>query len=405
MTRILLAVMRSAPETPPIGKSREARERNAKLLGDYDLEKYIVNLTGFAGQDRQRIFYHGWKDAIRVRVGSRRNFKPGMACLPNGTLVIAVFRFRLETFGSGPVDQKYEIRLYESDDRGLTWEPVTPTNLSLCIKEPGLTALPDGSLVLTGQDPVHEAADVREKRTPVSRSADGGRTWETTMIPANHVSHVRNLVVEPDGSLLMVRNFDKKGDNPNLELGRSRDGGRTWEFSEGIVDWNFSNFAEVAPIRLRDGRLLAALRSRIPGTTGEGFNVSVLTESVDDGKTWARPWQISNTGEAHAYLTELNDGRLLATYTNYHLPWGIYAVVSDDGGKTWDLDDPIQLALSADLNVGWPVTLQFPDDSLVTAYGSTTHMQPSYVSGPYQQWSPEKLSCEVVCWQMPRPKR
>ena len=130
-----------------------------------------------------------------------------------------------------------------------------------------------------------------------------------------------------------------------------------------------------------------------------------MTESVDDGKTWARPWQMSNTAEVHTYLTELNDGRILATYTNYHLPWGIYAVISEDEGKTWDLDDPIQLALSADLNVGWPVTLELPDNSLVTAYGSTTHMQPSYVSCPYEEWSTDKLSCEVVCWHMPRAKR
>ena len=30
-------------------------------------------------QNRKRIFYYGWKDAIRVRVGSRRNIEQGMA--------------------------------------------------------------------------------------------------------------------------------------------------------------------------------------------------------------------------------------------------------------------------------------------------------------------------------------
>ena len=38
----------------------------------------------------------------------------------------------------------------------------------------------------------------------------------------------------------------------------------------------------------------------------------------------------------HAYLTELKDGRILATYSNYHLPFGVYAIVSRDGGRTWD---------------------------------------------------------------------
>ena len=199
----------------------------------------------------------------------------------------------------------------------------------------------------------------------------------------------------------MVRNVEFRGDNPNLQLGRSQDGGKTWTFSEGKVDWDRTDFAEVSAIRLKDGRLLAALRRQIPDTWGEGFQETVITESADDGKTWVKPRQMSNTAEVHAYLTELDDGRILATYTNYHLPWGIYAVISDDAGRSWNLDDPIQLALSADLNVGWPVTLQLPDSSLVTAYGSTTHMQPSYVAGPYDQWATEKMSCEVLCWQLP----
>ena len=390
--------MVKARETRPIGKTKEAQERNAKLLADYDYLEYVEALTGFTGQDRQRIFYHGWKDAVRVQIGSRSNFKPGMTRLPNGTLVLAVFRFRLETFGSGTLDQKFAITVYESNDQGLTWQEIK--KLPLGIKEPSLTALPDGSLVLTGEDFIR----LGQGQAPISRSQDGGRTWETTVIPGVSGSHVRKLIVQSDGSLLMVRSFEWGGDNSNLQLGRSRDGGKNWEFSQGSVDWDETRLSEVSPIRLKDGRLLAALRRQIPGTKSEGFQETVITESTDDGKTWAKPWQMSNTAEVHTYLTELTDGRLLATYANYHLPYGIYAVISEDKGKTWDLDDPIQLALSADLNVGWPVTLQLPDNSLVTAYGSTTHMRHTYISGPYQEWSTDKLSCEVVCWNMPREK-
>lgn len=378
----------------PVGKTKEAQERNTRLLGDYDHEAYLEYLTGFTGQDRQRIFYHGWRDAVRVRVGTRRNFKPGMALLPDGTLVIAVFRWRLDSLGAGSPAERYEIRLYRSRDQGLTWEEIR--TLPMSVKEPSLTALPDGSLVLTVQDPMHPM------EMPVSRSEDGGETWETVMIPSGSGSYPRNLVVEPDGSLLMVQSFEWRGDNPNLRVGRSSDGGRTWTFSEGRLDWDRTDFGEVATIRLKDGRLLAALRRQQPETWGEGFQDTVMTESRDDGRTWEKPWRMSNTAEVHAYLTELDDGRILATYANYHLPWGVYAVVSEDGGRTWDLDDPVQLGLSADLNVGWPVTLQLPDGGLVTAYGATTHMRPEYVAGHFDDWSPEKLSCEVVCWRLPR---
>ena len=88
-------------------------------------------------------------------------------------------------------------------------------------------------------------------------------------------------------------------------IGRSQDGGKTWQFSEGIVDWDWPRFGEVSSLRLSDGRLLAALRRQIPGTKGEGLQDTMITQSEDDGKTWATPWQMSGTAEVHAYLTKL----------------------------------------------------------------------------------------------------
>ncbi len=98
-----------------------------------------------------------------------------------------------------------------------------------------------------------------------------------------------------------------------------------------------------------------------------------------------------NTAEVHVYLTELQDGRVLATYSNYHLPYGAYGIISKDRGKTWDRDHPIRLAASADLYVGWPVTVQLKDRSLLTAYALT-----SYLHQP-----PETTATEVVRWRLP----
>ena len=93
--------------------------------------------------------------------------------------------------------------------------------------------------------------------------------------------------------------------------------------------------------------------------------------------------------EVHALLTELQDGRILATYSNYHLPWGVCAIVSHDEGVSWDLEHPVQLALSAGYYVGWPVTLELADGSLLTCYASTT----------YLEQPPERYTCEVVRWR------
>jgi len=99
----------------------------------------------------------------------------------------------------------------------------------------------------------------------------------------------------------------------------------------------------------------------------------------------------TNTAEVHVFLTKLADGHVLATYSNYHLPYASCAIVSADGGRTWDRDSIVRLSVSADLYVGWAVTLQLPDDSLMTSYAIT-----SYLKEP-----PDSTTCEVVRWRLP----
>jgi hypothetical protein len=382
-------------ETLPVGPTREDQQRNAVLLGEYDYAKYAESLTGFTGQDLQRIACVQWKHAVRTRVGPRGTYKAGMARRRDGKLAIAACRMAKDA-ESGAA--RFYIHVYESPDDGLTWQEIGQTRLYG--KEPTLTVLPSGTLVLTAEgghapeDKPGLPADL-----PISRSEDGGRTWETRKIPGPDIP--RNLIVEPDGTLLLVRALDSGwyhrdmtlagGGSPNLQLCRSRDEGRTWQFSEGAIDWDWPAFGEVSSLRRADGKYLATLRRQIPGTQHEGFEDTVVTESLDGGKHWAKPWRMSSGAEVHAYLTQLNDGRILATYSNYHLPWGSCAIVSQDAGKTWDVQHPIQLAFSADLYVGWAVTLQLPDNSLITSYATTS----------YYKQEPDRTTCEVVRWQLP----
>ena len=178
---------------------------------------------------------------------------------------------------------------------------------------------------------------------------------------------------------------------------RSTDGGRTWTKSVGKIDWEPRDiastlFAEVGITRLRDGRLLATLRREIPNTEGEGFEDTFLTESTDDGESWSRPWRVSGTAEVHGYLIELADQRLLMTWSNYHLPYGVAAAVSTDGGHTWSRDQTIQLAMSADCYTGWASTVQLGDGSLVTAYATTIYVP---------EKDQPKSACEALRWRLP----
>ena len=385
---VLASAPLSAQETRPAGPTQADQQRNAVLLKGYDYGKYPSGITGYTGQDRQQIVFERRQHAIRVRVGTRGNYKAGIAQLPGGKLVLATCRNNND---SDPTKKRFLIHVFESADLGLSWTEINTT--PLFGKEPSLTAMPGGMLVLSAQRGYFGPGSKRGESINMARSSDGGRTWESYALVGN--DYPRNMISRQDGSLLFIRaaksDWPGRGDGcPHLQLCHSSDG-RTWQFSEGIVDWDYTAFGEVSAIQLKDGRLLAALRRQIPNTKGEGFEDTVLTESSDGGKHWSRPRVMVNTAEVHVQLLELADGRILATYSNYHLPYGAYAIISQDGGKTWDHDRPIRLAASADLYVGWPFTLQLRDQSLLTVYALTAYLlQP-----------PETTATEVVRWRLP----
>ena len=386
----------SGPERP----TQEEAARNRPLHAGYDYRRYPSSITGFTGVNLQRVFVRQQFAAVRTRVGPRGNFKGAIARLSDGTLVAAVCR-RIDEQGL------FGVHIYRSADRGLTWPEIGEQ--TLYGKEMSLTALPDDSLLLTVESTAVPGNPIRMQ---YHRSIDGGRTWETDSLDGP--GKPRNVLVEADGSLLMVRPlgsaylqrfYDAAGrdfePNPHLELSRSRDGGRTWESTAGRVAWSVTTFGEVSIARLRDGRLLASLRTNPPGTHGEGQQLTYLTESEDDGGTWCEPWPMTGVAEVQVNLLLLRSGRLLATYTNYHLPFGVCTVVSDDDGRTWSNGAPLQLALSADCYTGWPVTVELDGAETDAAELATCYMITAYLNEPPDPKGVQRSVCELVRWRLP----
>ncbi len=373
----------------------EEERLNAPLRAGYDYGKYPSGITGYTGVNRQRISVRRQCPAVRARVGPRGNFKGAVCRRQDGHLVLAACR-RVTSAGL------FGIHVHESRDLGLTWRSINETELFG--KEMSLTVVPDGSLLMT----VESKAFLEDPtQMALYRSEDGGIHWERLIIDGQQTP--RNVIVEEDGSLLMVRAlrsaywqhlYDGVGRPytpcPDLELLRSTDGGRTWARREGKVAWENARFGEVSSVRLGPGRLLASLRTNPPGTDGEGAQVTYLTESMDDGDSWSEPWIMGHTAEVQVQLLLLDGGRLLATYTNYHLPFGVCAVTSDDGGRSWSYDAVVQLAISADCYTGWATTVRLDADALITSYAMT-----AYVNEPPEAGGAERNVCEVVRWRLP----
>lgn len=120
-------------------------------------------------------------------------------------------------------------------------------------------------------------------------------------------------------------------------------------------------FCEPYTIELKDGTLLCHMRTDCSFATFQ-------TVSRDGGRTWSKPVRLwADLMGAPVHLLELPGGNILGTYGFREKPYGICAMLSKDGGATWDIQNHIYInPISADL--GYPCTAELSDGSLLTAF-------------------------------------
>ena len=116
-------------------------------------------------------------------------------------------------------------------------------------------------------------------------------------------------------------------------------------------------------IVLDDGKVLVHIRVQ----NNEIFTI-YQSESTDGGKTFTKPHQIlADRGGAPAHLLRLRDGTLLSVYGYREVPYGIKAMFSRDGGKTWDVGHDIYVnGISSDL--GYPASVELENGDILTVF-------------------------------------
>lgn len=395
-------------------------DRPEPFVWEHDAYHYSyenVGLTGYTGLDYHCVAQLSVMRAWRAQIGKRGFYKGALAVLPDGTLIAApvdgLAPLVEVPYPSRPHSQPMScpVRLHQSTDGARTWQPIVHS--PLIGKEASLTSLEDGVLLFTN-----------ESTDGVGYSDDGGKTWKIIPFhtPRVHeretVGTVRSPIFHPDGTISFLRcvgvgatTWPEPDDFPRCTawLVHSTDGGRTWNDRTQVETWDHAShqFAEADFARMPDGRLLSTSRLKwlyplegkplpyppasMPNDHAAGH--MVLMESTDEGRTWTEPREFLQYSEIHGQLTLLQDGRLLCTYSHYHLPFGVAGVVSDDYGKTWNFDHPLQLALSNPHGSAWPTTRQLSDGTLVTLYALTPyHIEPAE-NGPNV--------CHTVRWELP----
>ncbi len=124
-------------------------------------------------------------------------------------------------------------------------------------------------------------------------------------------------------------------------------------------------------IELPNGRLICHIRGENAELfDGEEEKLFTVFQSISDdkGKTWSFPEMLlDETGGAPPHLILLSSGILLSTYGRRKQPYGIMAMVSLDGGESWEKNIRIYENTASD-DLGYPSTVELPDGTLLTVF-------------------------------------
>ena len=379
-----------------------------------------------------------WLPAERIPVGEVGDYKPCIAKLSNGELLLTMFypHYLAGVWWRGPTEPiqrayREDIILYRSLDGGRIWsERRIP---GLFGREPYLTVLRDGTIFITAH---FLTADWRNTENCVysylHRSTDNGRNWSSISITGEdlpgygpksgiRVNTSRNVLELADGTLLLGISAPHGVDY----LWRSYDHGQTWDkslacqFIGAPKDYWWRMFEEAVLWEAAEGKLLSIHRvdpkafPPLPGTEAPTEETDqaermIVSESLDGGRTWRFTQDLGWYGEMYPALLQLADERLLLTFSvlahrcqytfnvgaPLHPPLGLRAVLGheDEAGLHFDFEHD-RLVLSAKTPVGlmsggaFGNTVQLDDGTLVSVY--------SYRGEDYE------TRAEVLRWRLP----
>ena len=250
-----------------------------------------------------------------------RNQSLGQA--DNGDLVLAygVSVTGADTFGA--------IEVIRRGHRKAWSEPLRlPTPGGIQLNPHGqMRRLKDGTLVFNARgmyDPEEYDRDpeLPPRMTYLYWSGDGGDSWEDPALIRAGWSETGFLPRDGEHWVAYVRSNEKAN-----RIAHSYDGGRNW------TRWEMGAFSE-------------------------GPEDEVYGRMINGHLQWASPGSIA----------ALPNGKVLITYGYRAYPFGVRAIVSDDGGDTFDVSREYILSDTGyHPDCGYPSTICFDDGTIVTA--------------------------------------
>lgn len=376
----------------------------------------------------------GWTlPAQRIALG--KGYKPSMALLPDGSLVILTLYMKQGRPADGnmppshwwqldeslPAGKCHEYnRLWRSTDGGKTWTDGDEV-ADMIGREQWLTCTSKGTLFATSHLLSFDVANQEGYTNSwLHRSIDGGETWTGTRLSIDGdmregmpveagANASRNVVELDDGTLLLGVSIN---DSNVACMWKSTDNGETWDKTQrSKINGYYRNldgfYAEDFTYLDDSGVLLHWCRvghpspmtsmadGRVVPSGSDQCDRMMWTQSTDLGVTWSQVTDFFDYGQMYPRVLKLADGRLLMTYTQRGLktPFGLRAIVSCDDGETWDLDSDELIidgftAWGYASGGGFGNTVQLPDATLVSCYS-------------YDPKGDSQYQFDVVRWNLP----
>ncbi len=233
---------------------------------------------------------------------------PSVTCLKDGTLLLnwfAVAPAKPESPGGAGV----RLLLSRSNDSGNTWSE--PKDIEIKAEQrfvcsSPIRLLPDASLLLglycEGGKGVFGAT---------IKSYDGGKTWKDLAFIGEkaglYLDAETDVVALKNGRLLAaLRSSDQKG--KGMYSAESSDSGRTWGPVKPL------GFHGHCPYFLRHSSGVLLLGVRLVRPTSKSGEQTALYWSADDGTTWKGPVQIDYHGGAYPSMVELPDHEVYCVF-------------------------------------------------------------------------------------------
>ena len=232
-----------------------------------------------------------WSKPVIVLDTEQDDRDPSVACLKDGTLLLNWFTLH---------QNRVAVLLARSTDQGKTWsEPVTlklDSPYSFACSSP-VRQLPDGSLIL---GLYHEEEKKNLAFGATVKSYDGGKTWKELALIGEksgvYLDAETDVVPLKDGRLLAALRSSKV----DMHYAVSENAGKTWG---PVKSFGFKGHC---PYFLRHSSGVILLAHRVPATS--------LHWTTDEGKTWNGPVKIDTVGGAYPSMVELPDGLVYCVY-------------------------------------------------------------------------------------------